>query len=62
VRRVPRTEVRQEYYDIPHELHQWRAKHTAFMLDRYPELAKTVEAIEILVINRNEIKARPVIK
>jgi hypothetical protein len=50
------------YYAIPFELHNWRAKHTALVLDTYPELASTVEAIEILVINRNEIKARPVIR
>jgi hypothetical protein len=50
------------YYAIPFNLHCWRAKHTALVLDVYPELAKEVEAIEILVTNRNEIKARPVIK
>jgi len=50
------------YYAIPFDLHCWRAKHTALVLDVYPELAKEVEAIEILVTNRNEIKARPVIK
>lgn len=50
------------YYAVPFDLHCWRAKHTALVLDRYPELASTVEAIEILFTNRNEIKARPVIK
>jgi len=50
------------YNSTPFDLHCWRAKHTALVLDTYPELASTVEAIEILVINRNEIKARPVIR
>lgn len=50
------------YWDMPYDLHCWRAKHTVLVLDTYPQLASTVEAIEILVKNREEIKARPVIK
>lgn len=50
------------YWLLPHDLHCWRPKHTVLVLDAYPQFAKTVEAIEILVINRSEIKARPVIK
>lgn len=50
------------YHAVPFDLHCWRAKHTALVLDVYPDLYATVNAIEILVINREEIKARPVIK
>lgn len=50
------------YWNMPFDLHNWRAKHTTAVIDTYPELASTVEAIEILVKNREEIKARPVIK
>lgn len=50
------------YYALPFDLHCWRVKHTAMVLDTYPELASNVEAIDILVKNREEIKARPVIK
>lgn len=50
------------YWDMPYDLCNWRAKHVALVLDVYPDLAGTVEAIETLVINRKEIKAMPVIK
>lgn len=50
------------YYALPHELHQWRTQHSRLVLDAYPEHKPQVDAIEVLVINRNEIKSRPVIK
>jgi hypothetical protein len=50
------------YFALPFDLHQWRTKHSLQVLDIYPEHKPQVDAIEILVINRNEIKARPVIK
>lgn len=50
------------YFALPFELHHWRAKHSAHVAAVYPHFASVAEAIDILVINRNEIKARPVIK
>jgi hypothetical protein len=50
------------YYAIPFQLNHWRTKHSLLVLGLYPDMRKQVDAIEILVINREEIKARPVIK
>jgi hypothetical protein len=62
VRRSPRVEVSQDYYTTPYDLHQWREKHSDMVLKVYPELNDTINQIRGLVIAREEIKARPVIK
>lgn len=50
------------YYAIPHDLHCWRSKVSKLVREVYPELESTVNAIEVLQIRREEIKAHPVIK
>jgi len=50
------------YYGIPHELHQWREKTSALVLKVYPELLDTVNKIRGLLVARDVVRARPVIK
>jgi hypothetical protein len=50
------------YYQLPFDLYAWRPKHTAHILNKFPELVPTVRVVEQLAKERAEIVARPVIK
>lgn len=54
-----RTEAQNEVYYGPMELHQWRPKHSAKALEAFPQAAKIVADIEMLVKTREAIKAAP---
>lgn len=45
------------FWDLPADLHNWRAKHAAPMLALDPELSKVIEVIEALQSRREAIKA-----
>lgn len=50
------------YYSVPHDLHQWREKISLLVLKVYPEMLDTVNKIRGLLVARDVIKSRPVIK
>lgn len=54
-----RTEAKTEVYYGPYQLNHWRAKHSALVLNEFPQLASTVAEIEALVKAREAVKAAP---
>jgi hypothetical protein len=54
-----RTAAQAEVYDSPHDLHHWRAKHSAAALKEFPQAKVNVDIIEALVNAREAVKAAP---
>lgn len=50
------------YYSIPHDLHQWKAKHTSLVLSVFPHAETLTAQIENLVELRNTIKSAEIVK
>ncbi len=50
------------YCTIPHDLHAWREKTSALVLKVYPDMGDVVNQVRGLLVARDVIKARPVIK
>ncbi len=57
---VPKEERTEEhnsiYWDLPNNLHVWKAKHSALVISTFPEMASQCELIEQLVELRHAIK------
>lgn len=54
-----RTKAQDEVYWGPSELHHWRPKHSAKVLEVFPQATKIVADIEMLVKAREAVKAAP---
>lgn len=50
------------YYDLPHNLHQWKKKHSEAVIKLLPDLKDVVAQIESLVEFRVAVKAAPIVK
>jgi hypothetical protein len=55
-------EVESVYYALPYQLNHFRSKHAYLIRKVYPVMDPAVSAIEALVIMREVVKARPVVK
>lgn len=53
---------RQAYYDLPHNLHQWKPKHSETMIKLLPLMKDVVTQIESLVDFRTAVKSAPIVK
>lgn len=61
--REERTEQQDNvYYSIPHNLHQWKAKHTSLVLSVFPHAETLTAQIENLVELRDTIKSAEIVK
>lgn len=61
--RENRTEQQDDvYWGIPHDLYQWKPKHTALVLSVFPHAEVFTSQIETLVEARNAIKSAEVVK
>jgi hypothetical protein len=61
--REDRTEQQDNvYYSIPHNLHQWKAKHTSLVLSVFPHAETLTTQIENLVELRETIKSAEIVK
>lgn len=47
------------YYGMPHDLHNWRVKHSAQVIKEFPQAAEFVAEIEQLVAAREAVKDAP---